>query len=462
MKNKNVLILGAGYTGLAAAVELSKQTVPVTLIEKSGRIGGLSKTITLNDIKFELGPHIYFDKDKDVTAFWKSFVGSNLKTHYRSNRIFFNGKYIKSPLSVWDTLVKLGPLEVTKILLSFAQSKLAPKKINNAEDWVVANFGTKLYELFFKVYNEKIWGLKASEISPNWAGQRIKSSLFTMIVKSVKKDKNFIIKTFDFPAGGSETIYNAQLDKIKSHGSTTLKMNCYAQKIKVVDDGFLVTLSTGEQDLHFTDIISSIHLSDLIGVLEFDTIDKKALTKESGNLIYRNLILVSLVFQKKDVLNFNEHWIDVHDKDVKALRVTNFGNYSVNDANNKNTGLGIEYNCFAEDELWKAKDEEIIKIALADLAKMGVVNKAPIAFQIDRLSKAYPVYFEGFENTTGYIFNELNKIPGLQLAGRNAMYKWNNMHHSVKTGMLAAKNILGEHNDLTMVKGMVSIGKDSD
>ncbi len=462
MKNKNVLILGAGYTGLAAAVELSKHQVPATVIEKTSQIGGLSKTITLNHVKFELGPHIYFDKDKDVTEFWKSFVGSNLKTHYRSNRIFFNGKYIKSPLSIWDTFIKLGPVEVAKIFLSFAQSKLSSKKINNAEDWVIANFGAKLYELFFKVYNEKIWGLKASQISPNWAGQRIKSSLFTMIVKSVKKDKNFIIKTFDFPAGGSETIYNAQLDLINRQESTTLKMNCHAQKIKVVDDGFLVTLSTGEQDVHFTDIISSIHISDLVGILESDKINKKTLTEQANKLIYRNLVLVSLVFEKKDVLNFNEHWIDIHDRNVIALRVTNFGNYSVNDPDNKNTGLGIEYNCFASDELWKANDEEVIKIALADLARMGVVDKAPIAFQVDRLSKAYPVYFEGFEQVTGAIFGELNKINGLQLAGRNAMYKWNNMHHSVKTGILAAKNILGEHNDLTMVKGMVSIGKDSD
>ena len=188
MENKKILILGAGYTGLAAAIELNKSKVETHIVEKSDKAGGLSQTITLSDIKFELGPHIYFDKDTEVTAFWRDLVGDKFKSYERNNRIFYNGKFIKSPLSVWDTLFKLGPFSVISIIWSFIIAKIFRKRpINSAEDWVKANFGNQLFERFFKVYNEKIWGIKSSEISPNWAGQRIKSSLRTMVVKSLKK-----------------------------------------------------------------------------------------------------------------------------------------------------------------------------------------------------------------------------------------------------------------------------------
>lgn len=101
-------------------------------------------------------------------------------------------------------------------------------------------------------------------------------------------------------------------------------------------------------------------------------------------------------------------------------------------------------------------DNEILSLALNDLRYMKLIKKDPEKFQIIRLPKAYPIYFKGYKEFTKIIFDELNKIKELQLAGRNAMYKWNNMHHSVKTGILAAKNILGENHDLLKVKSLIS------
>lgn len=464
MENKKILILGAGYTGLAAAIELNKSKVETHIVEKSDKAGGLSQTITLSDIKFELGPHIYFDKDTEVTAFWRDLVGDKFKSYERNNRIFYNGKFIKSPLSVWDTLFKLGPFSVISIIWSFIIAKISRKRpINSAEDWVKANFGNQLFERFFKVYNEKIWGIKSSKISPNWAGQRIKSSLTTMVVKSLKKEHEFIIKTFDFPDGGSESIYNAQLNILNKAENVHLKYNCVATKISPSGSGFIVDFSNGEKGIYFSNIISSIHLSDLSKTLVgFPEVALNTLNNAINKLMYRNLVLVNLVFNKNGVKNFKEHWIDIHDPSITALRVTNFGNYNFGLSNSEKSGVGLEYNCFETEAIWTMSDEKIIEIALADLNKMGLIQDKPIDFSVIKLAKAYPIYFNAFEKPTEAIFSELIKIKGLELAGRNSMYKWNNMHHSVKTGILAARNCLGSKNNLFEVKGMVSIGKDSD
>jgi protoporphyrinogen oxidase len=464
MKNKKVLVIGAGFAGLAAALELSKKGIEVFIVEKSSAAGGLSQTINLDGVKFELGPHIYFDKDVEVVRFWKELVGENMKSYLRNNRIFYQGKYIHSPLNPWDTLVKLGIPKVISLVSSFIFAKLKKHKIHSAEDWVKANFGKALFDNFFKVYNEKIWGLSCSEISPNWAGQRIKSSLTTMVIKSLKKDKDFIVKTFNFPYGGSESIYQAQVDRLQQADNVKIKFNCFPTKIKTKDQGFEISLSSGEKNLEFSDIVSTIHLDDLCDVLDSNQIDQSKLKEALSKLLYRHLVLVNLIFPKSSVKNFKEHWIDIHDPSVLALRVTNFGNYEFGLNGVDKSGVGLEYNCFESDAIWEMSDKEILSLALADLVKMRLIDKSlqPSNFSVLKIPKSYPVYFRGYEQYTEIIFGELKKIEGLHLAGRNSMYKWNNMHHSVKTGLLAARNILGEQHDLFEVKGMVSIGKESD
>ena len=102
------------------------------------------------------------------------------------------------------------------------------------------------------------------------------------------------------------------------------------------------------------------------------------------------------------------------------------------------------------------------KLALYDLKNMNLINQNYVDFKVIKISKAYPIYFNGYKEFLNSIINEFSKINNLQLVGRNSMYKWNNMRHSVKTGILAAKNILGENYDLNLVRGMVSFGKETD
>lgn len=454
------LIIGAGYTGLAAGLELTNNGQSFTIVEKQAEVGGLSRSFFVGKTLFELGPHIYFDKDPDVTKFWKGLVGDKFKSHLRNNRIYFDGKYIKSPLSLLDATLKIGVLRIIYVVYTHIKAKLVKYEINSAEDWVIANFGKGLYDYFFKVYNEKIWGLDCKDISANWAGQRIKSNLFTMIYKSLVRDHDFVVKTFDFPHGGSVTLCNKQLALLKEHQGCTLKLATEPVSIDCKENQFLVTFSDGSQDT-FANVIATCHLEDLAKVIKHPDINKQTLNQQIESLKYRHLVLVNLVFDKSQVRDFKEHWIDIHDPTVETLRVTNFSNYELDNTNTKVTGIGLEYNCFENDAIWGLDDKAIVEIAMQDLLKMQLVQGKPIEFSVLKFGKAYPVYFKGYENAIKSIQTEFAKVSGLELAGRNALYRWNNMHHSVKTGILSARNCLGENNNLNEVKGMVAFGKDS-
>jgi protoporphyrinogen oxidase len=456
-----ILIIGAGYTGLAAGVELDRLGVDYTIVDKQAQVGGLSRSFFIGKTLFELGPHIYFDKDPDVTLYWQSLVGGKFKSHKRNNRIYFDGRFIKSPLNIIDATIKIGLRKIIYIFATFFIAKLKRQTINSAEDWVIANFGKGLFKYFFKVYNEKIWGLPCNEITANWAGQRIKSNLLTMLIKSIKRDHAFVVKTFDFPEGGSVTLCEAQLQRIKASKHAEVKLGCMPMHIDVINQGFNVSFSDGSKQT-YGQVIATCHLSDLATILESPQLDTQQLQTNINKLMYRNLVLVNLVFDKAKVKDFKEHWIDIHDSDVKTLRVTNFSNYELDYADNNDTGIGLEYNCFETDTIWHMSQYDVVQLALDDLKKMGLVNASPKDISVLKFNKAYPVYYKGYEATLELINEEFAKVQGLQLAGRNAMYRWNNMHHSVKTGILAARNCAGESYNLSDVRGMVAFGKDTD
>src|ERR1700749_3070789 len=69
--NKNAIIIGAGPAGLTAAYELLKRTdiIPIVL-EKSGEIGGISRTINYKGNRMDMGPHRFFSKSDRVMDWW--------------------------------------------------------------------------------------------------------------------------------------------------------------------------------------------------------------------------------------------------------------------------------------------------------------------------------------------------------------------------------------------------------
>jgi protoporphyrinogen oxidase len=164
-KIKKVLVIGAGYAVLACSYELVKHNIDVVLVEKTNSIGGLSSTVTLKNIKFELGPHIYFNKDKVVNQLWKELIGDKLKSYKRNNKIFYKGKFIDSPLNIFNVISKIGVLRSISYLISFMWYKFLKfnKSPNNSKEWVIFNFGKKLYDNFLWFSTKKFGGLNVKK-----------------------------------------------------------------------------------------------------------------------------------------------------------------------------------------------------------------------------------------------------------------------------------------------------------
>ncbi|MGL6139153.1 MAG: FAD-dependent oxidoreductase, partial [Planktothrix sp.] len=217
-----IYILGAGPAGLAAAYTLTKQGQSVVVVERDGQVGGLAKSIEYQGFILDYGPHRFYTKIAPVLQLWDEVLGDEQVTVNRLTRIYYGGKYFSYPLKAKQVLSALGLVESLRIVLSYVAVRLFPKpEANNFAEWVENKFGKRLSEIFFEGYTEKLWGIPCTEISPDWAAQRIKGLSLSKAIKNALlgndgKVKN-LIDQFQFPRLGSGQLYEKIADYLQQH-----------------------------------------------------------------------------------------------------------------------------------------------------------------------------------------------------------------------------------------------------
>ncbi|HHV58694.1 MAG TPA: NAD(P)/FAD-dependent oxidoreductase [Clostridiaceae bacterium] len=444
----DIVIMGAGPAGLAAGYELAKNNCKPMLFESQDQVGGISKTIKYRDFYFDLGGHRFFTKFNEVNNLWHEVLGADFIKVPRLSRIYYKNRYFNYPLTPLNALTGMGIFDTVKITSSYLYSKIFPySREDTFEQWVSNRFGRKLYSMFFKTYTEKVWGIPCSQIQAEWAAQRIKGlSLKTAVLNAISRKNNNIktlINEFDYPTHGPGMMYNRMKDKIEDMGgkvyinSRVDKINTEGSKIKSLE---YIDKDGRRNIVEGRYFISSIPLTELIEKLS-PTPDT-AILNAASNLKYRSLITVDIIVGKQHL--FPDNWIYIHSPDVKLGRIQNFKNWSSKMVPDENrTSLGLEYFCNENDELWNLTDDKLFELAADEIDKIRICNKKDIEdYIVIRVPKAYPVYMNGYKKNIGIIESFIRQFKNLQPVGRYGLFKYNNMDHSVLTGLYAAKNIL--------------------
>ena len=449
------VIIGAGPAGLTAAVEFLDHGVKSRVFEADSIVGGISRTVESNGWRFDIGGHRFFTKVPRVEKFWHRVLpDGDFMMRPRLSRIYYKKKFYDYPLKASNALGNLGILEAVRCVLSYVVVRLRPPRDqSNFEGWTASRFGWRLYNIFFKGYTEKVWGVKATEIQADWAAQRIKNlSLLSAVVNALmpkrnQKDITSLIEEFQYPKLGPGMLWERCVAQLEEKG-VEVSLRCRVSRIRLRESRAVSVVVTGasEEEVPCTHVISSMPLSALLEALE-PAPPGRVLTA-ARNLRYRDFITVALVVDEKNA--FPDNWIYIHEPRVNVGRVQNFGSWSPHMVKPGYTCLGLEYFVFEGDDLWTSSNESLIALATKEMQFLGLLSEEDKVHEgyVVRMPKAYPLYDADYKTNVEIIRLWLDaEAKNVFPVGRNGMHKYNNQDHSMLTSMLTVDNILGASHD---------------
>jgi protoporphyrinogen oxidase len=446
-----VLVVGAGPAGLTAAYLLAKKQHPVTVLEADPEyVGGISRTARYKGFHFDIGGHRFFSKSRQVEEFWSEILPEDMLERPRSSRIYYDGKFFAYPLKGAEALRKLGVVEAARCMLSYAKARLFPvRDPKSFEEWVTNQFGKRLFSIFFKTYTEKVWGMSCTEISADWAAQRIKGlSLGTAIANALfprRNSKNVVktlIDSFRYPRRGPGMLWETCARKTRDLGGCIEMGQRFAGARWDGEKWTVESRSSDGATRTFTaqHLISSAPLRELVRSLS-PAPSERAL-KAASALRYRDFVTVMLILKDRQL--FDDNWIYIHDPRVKVGRIQNFKSWSPEMVPDPTLCCyGLEYFCFEGDGVWSAKDADLIEFAKRELEAIGLAKASDVLDGcVVRQPKAYPVYDDDYARNVEIVRAELEeRFPTLHPVGRNGMHKYNNQDHAMMTAMLTVENI---------------------
>ncbi len=422
----------------------------VDVYEGQDAAGGMARTISLWGQKVDLGSHRFFSSDPRVNSIWLEVVGTNYDMITRLSRIYYNKRFFHYPLQAWNALFGLGIFKSIHCVISYILARIHPLKDESSfQNWVTNRFGKKLFNIFFKSYSEKLWGISCTELDADFAAQRIKKFSLSAAIKSafIKPNKGAhmtLVDQFAYPHQGAGIVYEEMAKRVSELGGTMHYQTLVKSVIRNGNTITGITLENGEQK-NYDHVISTMPLSLLVKQLGAP----EEVTKAASSLQFRNTILVYLEIEGDNP--FPDQWIYIHSPELKTGRVSNFRNWVpqlYGDA--KTTILCLEYWCYDNDTIWSENEDALVQLASTEIMQTGLIKSGKILRgKMIRIPRCYPVYARGYKELMKPIERYLRTLSGLNVIGRYGSFKYNNQDHSILMGLMVAQNLAeGASHDL--------------
>ena len=457
--SKRVAVLGGGCTGLAAAWRLAKKGYEVHVIEKLSRVGGLSGGVEINGNIYEYGPHVFHTTDPEILNDVKSIMQDDLIKFQRTITIRFLNNYFKFPLSATEVFFKLPITTVIRAFISLSWNLvkgffLKPKK-ENSETILIREYGNVIYELFFKSYIERVWGVSPSEFSPNFARQRIpRLNIFDIFEKILAPVKSYFkknIKTDNYVEKVEGDLYTTKkgfsliveriAQEIKRLGGTVhldtevIKINIDGNRVKSVE---IRNKDNNHKEIVVDGVISTIPVNEAI--LRTYPQFESSIVEAARNLKFRALVFVGLVVKRPKVLlssfmYFREHSFN---------RITDQAQFEIGTKPEGSTILVAEISCSVEDQYWN-DEAYAVESVISDLEREKILTRDEIIeTHVFRAEHAYPLYSLEYESKLEPILFLIDSMDNWKTAGRQGRFQYINTHVAMKMGYEAADRLISK------------------
>lgn len=454
--DKHVVILGAGPAGLATGHELSSHGVRVTVLERNDYVGGLCRTVHDAGYRFDLGGHRWFTKNEHLNNWFRRLMEGELVQVERISRIYYGGKYYKYPVEIGDVVGNAGLPTILKAGFAFVAAAVRygvmDRPITNMKEAYTAQFGSQLYEMFFRRYTEKVWGMRCEQLSSDWVAQRSRGlSIWTVVQEAMSARKSQVtslVEEFMYPRDGYMRIPERMAEAIEGGGNAVVRRATVNQVICRGPNAIDVVYQTpdGPQSLRATDVVSTVPLGKLAQIVSPAADD--AVLGAARELRFRDLITVNVKLRRRQVTP--DTWLYIQDEDILFGRLHEPKNWSrAMVPDDEHTSLVLECFCTAGDPVWSLPDEQVVQRCIEDLVqKLKFIEpREVVGWNVVRTRQAYPVYDLDYAGRVELIRTFLARLPGMHIVGRGGTFRYNNADHSIEMGLLLAQRILGRNID---------------
>ena len=411
--NNRIIILGGGISGLSVAWLLKQRGIHSTVIETQDHIGGLARSFNWHGIDCDIAPHRLFTHNQKVLELILRLVP--MHQHRRKSCIFIRGKTIKDPIDPIELCLKFRS-KAPKLIGGFLfKPKLEETSFANL---ALNRYGQGLYDLFFEPYTQKLLGVSAKEISPEWGRQKLRSSGFS---QWFKRNSKTYFNSFYYPiTGGYGTIAKRMAEEFVD----SILMNIRVTGLDF-DENRITTVTihqNGKEDI--------IECDQLISTLPATTLAN--MLGEKIDFQYNSISLVYLNINRSQVMPY--HWAYFADESIVINRMAEFKNFAQSSMATDNTVLCAEVTTHSD-----SPSEEVISA----LVSYGLIKREEIKdILVLEETYGYPIYMKGFDAQRAEAQKLFGQFQNLYTVGRNAEFRHIDVDEDLESAISCVEKII--------------------
>lgn len=451
----HVVVLGAGVCGLYAGRVLAAAGARVTVLEREDVVGGLAAGHRHGDNLYDLGVHHLHAFDAEIFEDVRDLMGPDLIGVAKDARIKYGRGFRRYPLAFGDILRGVPPWTLATALAGLAAQQLAnrlrPREAANAEEALIQLYGRPLYRVFFRDFTTRYWGLPPSALSAAFVRRKmprlsavdvVKQALAKVGVREARGaavDSALAEETLYYSREGARAMPEALAAAIRAGGGRVVT----GARVTAVETagGRVVAVryreGAAERRLACDACVSTIPINHLARALE--PAPPPEVLAAAGALRHRPIVVYGFRVARPRLLEA----LYVYYRDRVFHRLAEPKNSGLVVSPPDHTLLLAEIMCEADDALWRAAPEAVVRV-VADLEAEGVLSAREIVeTHVVRAAEAYPVFDLGFEAHLGRLEAHLAELANLRSTGRQGGFCYPNMHASMRMGADAARALLG-------------------
>lgn len=440
----SALVLGAGLAGLSVALSLVRRGWSVTVLERAGEVGGLARTIRLApDQAFDLGGHRLLSRDPDLLRQLRGLLDGELIEVPRRSHICLGGRFFRYPLKPAQAFLSFGPRVALRIGRDYAwghlRSLVRRGEEETFEEWALNRFGRSLYEIFFKPYTEKVWGMEARGLSADWARERIDlMDLLHALLRAVFPSRGARPRTyatrFLYPRRGIGRIAERLAQEVERLGGRIL---CQVE-LKALERSTgrvtRVLARAGDEAMALTAsrVISSIPITEWCKLLS--PAPPSSVQEAASRLCYRHMIFVYLLLSGPGLTR--DTWVYLPDPHLRICRIHEPRNWSPELAPAGRTSLCAEVFSERDEGLWLEPDPSMVQLAVEELCGLGLLEGSRVLdSKVLRVPFTHPVYSRGFRGDLQIVKGFASaEMANFHLLGRTGAFEYKDMDQVMADG----------------------------